>query len=199
MFIFLFIGFFLFCISLVHSYYFKGFFTTLNFFFFAFLLIFTRGECPGLYFIGLGHLPIFSSIAAVFLGLSVLYASWLIAEKITQGFCRLRERILPVVLISSIICGCFIYAVGGVLYIAGQWFFFCTYFLGAFFLITSSKFKKYDWKTVFFALPLVQSWTTRIFGEGAILFLTEFITFMLLINLLFFSDPRFDYPKTLKK
>ncbi len=215
--IFLFISLSLLLLLFTHSYRLRGFFVTLNFFFFAFLLIFTKGESPGLSFINLDIKPkilsVGLSLATACLGLSVLYASWLAAEKLTQVFYRLKEKILPVTLISGVICACFIYLIGvttvylgwwqkdqgALLFVILQWFFFCVYFLSAFFLIVHSKFKKYDWKTIFFILPFIPAWCFRIFKEGQVLFLIEYIVLILLISLLFFTNLRFDYSEKLKE
>ncbi len=205
------------CALVIHSYRSRGYSATLNFFLFAFLLIFARGNYLGSYLIDINievkYLSICFSIGEVFFETSVLYISWLLAEKTIRSFFGIKESILSVVLISGIICGCFVYAIGAIslnagwwqkdknilLYVATQWVFFHIYFLSAFLLIRYSKLKKHAWKTIFFILPLIPSLASRIFGEDKVLFLIEYVVLMLLISLLFFIDFSADYAGKVKK
>lgn len=214
--IFLLFSLFLLLILLIHSYRVRGFSGTLFFFFFSFLLFFTKGESPELSFINFAVktklLSIGLSLATACLGLSILYVSWLMAEKLIQGFRHLKEKILPVTLISGVICAGFIYLIGlivvylggclkspdALLFVILQWFFFCIFYLSAFFLITYSKFNKYDWKMIFIILPFIPAWGFSIFEERKVLFLIEYIILILLTGWLFFANLRFDYSNKLK-
>lgn len=200
-----------------HSYRLRGGAKTFNFFIFIFILIFTKGECPGLSYINLDIKPEILSLSlslfAACLGVSVIYGSWQVAERLTQGFCCLKDKILPVTLISGVISACFIYAIGltviylgwwqkdqnSLLFVTLEWFYFCTYFLSAFFLISYSKFKNFEWKTIFFILPFIPAWSLRIFKVGQVLFRIEYIGLILLISLLFFTNLKFDYSIKVKE
>ena len=175
----------------------------LNFFFFAFLLIFTPGEYPGLYPINLSR--DFRSFLLLGIGLAgslLLYASWRLAIRLTQVSDGLRDRLLPTVFISGVICATFVYGAGSIiqkiflrqhnsvvlLQLTLQWFFLCIYFLSAFLVIIHSKLKRYEWKTIFFLLPLIPSWAVRISGRQESQFLIECIFLLFFAGLLFFLD-----------
>jgi len=64
------------------------------------------------------------------------------------------------------------------------WFYSSTHFLIAFLLINCSKFKKCDWKVIFFLLPLVNIWLYRFPASRIPLAIEEGI---FLICLIFFS------------
>jgi hypothetical protein len=214
--IFLLFSFSLALVLFVHSYRLRGLSITINFFLFIFFLIFTRGEYPGLSYINLEIKPailwLSFSLVTACLGVSVIYISWQLAEKLTQGLYWLKEKILPVVLVSGVICACFIYAIGlTVIYLGWwqkeqslvlvilEWFYFCMYFLSAFFLISYSKFKNFEWKAVFFILPFIPAWSLRIFKVGQVLFLIEYIGLILIVSLLLFTNLKFDYSIKVKE
>ncbi|MBL7196789.1 MAG: hypothetical protein ISS47_01675 [Candidatus Omnitrophica bacterium] len=188
---------------IMHSYYRRGIRLTVNFFLFAFLLIFSHGGSCSLGFLNLidsNRTTIVSSLANTFLILPIFYLSWHIAEEATKYINFFRGRLFPVILLSGIVILLFNYLVEAIgINIMNSYslinnFYFFTHFLAAFLLINCSKYKYRNWKIFFFLLPLIYLWIIRLFGIGSFFLLVEECVFIVVLLILaFLSSLTFDY------
>jgi len=204
-------------VLILHSYFKRGFVLTFNFFLFAFMLTFIKGGVHIFKFENLslefGHIAILHAAISAFIWMLVFYLSWCLAEKIVGRVGYLKDKIFPTLLYAGIVIAAFAYAIELIAVNIGWWgspdinrgilltsfghirqcFYFSIYFLAAYFLIAYSKYKKKDWKIIFFILPFIHSWLPLLFGRGLIEFIEEALVLIILFIMVFISPLRFDY------
>jgi len=150
----------------------------------------------------------------------MFYLSWCLAERIVNRVGYLKDKIFPTLLFAGIVIAAFAYAieatavnigwwkwrffdkhfakflVGGVHFFAlSIWFHHSIHFLVPYFLIECSKFRKTDWRCIFFLIPLSRTWTILFLGSDLPLVIHQHISFFLLIILVFVRPLYFDYPE----
>ncbi|MBL7196790.1 MAG: hypothetical protein ISS47_01680 [Candidatus Omnitrophica bacterium] len=159
------------------------------------------------------------SILTVVIGwIVVFYLGWSIAEKIIKRVDFFQDKIFPTLLFAGIIIACICYAieatainigwwqwfffdkrftkflVGGVHFFALEaWFYFAIHFLATYFLIEYSKYKKKDWKCIFFLIFFMRMWTIIFFKSELPRVIEEWIALSLLFILSFLSRLRFEF------
>lgn len=189
----------------MHSYYRKGTRLTVNFFLFAFILIFTHGGSCDLDFLGLAdsaHTSLMVSLVNTFLSLPIFYLSWYIAEEVVKHSFFLKKRLFAAILLAGLIItiinsiiniiGINAMLMGNLSFIKLFWFF--THFFAAFLLINCSKYKYRAWKTSFFLLLLIYIWIIKFSGiESVFLLIEGYVFLMILIFLAFFNSITLDY------
>ncbi|MBL7196780.1 MAG: hypothetical protein ISS47_01630 [Candidatus Omnitrophica bacterium] len=161
------------------------------------------------------NLPVFWSILAATVGwLFAFYIGWTLAEMIfKKRIVLFEERIFPTLLLTSLIIGSIAYCleatgiamgwwkwrfidlrqanflIGCPFMAIEAWFFFSVYFLAAYFLIECSRFRRVNWKCIFFLLPLIFLWYFQFISPK----LSQKIAIAILFPLSFLSPLKFEY------
>ncbi len=167
------------------------------------------------------NIPFLISFLTVIFGwMFTFYIAWSIAEKITKRLDYFNNKIFPTLLFAGIIAASISYAVETVgvnmgwwrwkfydgrfsdflvgnahFFAIEAWFYFAIHFLAVYFLIECSKFKKFDWKCLFFLIYFIRTWSI-VFSGGSDLprIVEERIMFCLLIVLSFLLPLKFEFP-----
>lgn len=180
---------------LSHSYYRRGPALTFNFFFFAFILIFSKSGWPILKPMQLesfGQPAMFYRAFFASLWVILFYLSWSIAEGLVKVIGYFRGKVFPVLLFSVIVMAVILRALRVHSSDVGQEVCFFLYFQTAYLLVTQSKYKAKDYKGVFFALPFLYNWIKLFSGENHLNLFVAGSLFLLVI-LAFASPLTFDY------
>ncbi len=190
---------------ILHSYYRKGLQLTVNFFLFAFLLIFTNGGVCCLSFLNLpthNKSIIIGSLASTLLNLPIFYFSWYIIEEVMRWVNSLKKRssLFLIVLLSGLVAVCLNLLFSAIIKemaFPRKVFYLFAHFLTAFILINCSKYKHKKWKTIFFLIPLVYIWVVRFSGYQGFILSVERCSFLVLLLIISsFNCLVPDYPKT---
>ncbi len=148
----------------------------------------------------------------------LLYVSWYLAGRIMQRLSSIKDRLFPTLLLSGLIVSCIVYIVEAMAGVLGWWnwtvfcsqidkfligcpfhpirkgFYFSIYFLAAYFLIECTKFRRANWKAMFFIIPFIHIFCISIFGPSELVRLIEHIvSLVVLVILVLFSPLDFDF------
>lgn len=161
-----------------------------------------------------------SFLTVIFGWVLTFYIAWALAEKITKKLGYFNNKIFPTLLFAGIIAASISYAVeavgvdigwwrwkfydgrfsnfliGHTHFVAIEaWFYFAIHFLAVYFLIECSKFKKFDWKCLFFLIYFMRTWSI-VFSEGSHLprIMEQRVMFCLLIISAFLVPLKFELP-----
>jgi hypothetical protein len=171
-------------------------------------------------FIYTTNYPLLFSVLNTTIGwMLAFYLSWCIAEKIVERSARLQGKIFPTLLFAGMVIAALSYAieatainigwwkwvffdlhlagylVGGVhLFALSAWFYFALNFLTPYFLIECSRFRKTNWKCIFFLIPFSRTCTMLFLGSDLPRMTHEFGTFFILMTLVITNPLSFNYP-----
>ncbi|MBL7196778.1 MAG: hypothetical protein ISS47_01620 [Candidatus Omnitrophica bacterium] len=145
------------------------------------------------------------------------YISWSMAERILRRIEIFNGKIFITILLSGLIVGGIFYSIE-TMAIGVDWlrlrfndprfgsfliessfvtikarFYFVIYFLTAFFLIECSRFRRVNWKCIFFLLANIHIWTVDFLGFGLPRIIERTTAIILLLPLSFLSPLRFEY------
>jgi hypothetical protein len=167
------------------------------------------------------NLPFLISFLTVIFGwMFTFYIAWTLAEGITRKFIYFKNKIFPTLLFAGVIAASISYAVETVgvnmgwwrwkfyddrfsnflvgdahFFALEAWFYFTVHFLAVYFLIECSRFKKFDWKNLFFLIYFIRTWSI-VFSGGSDLprMIEEGVMFCLLIVFSFWLPLEFKLP-----
>lgn len=144
----------------------------------------------------------------------LFYFGWFAAEKILQRFSVLKKRLFLTLLLSPMVISAALLPVIKIInmpnrhklevpaafndillighpgYSFAEGFFFSLYFLGAYFLIECSGWRRKNWKMIFFFLPFIHLWVMRLSGGGDAVFFERVVVFTAVAVLAFFNRSR---------
>ncbi len=160
-------------------------------------------------------ISIFWSVLSATIGwLFAFYIAWTLAEEILKKrFIFLEKRIFITLLLTGLIIGSISYCLESTgialnwwrwkftdyrltnflsvcpLMAIEAWFFFSIYFLAAYFLIECSRYRRANWKCVFFLLPLISLWFFQFIPPK----LSQGMAISTLLPLALFNSLQFEY------
>ena len=144
-----------------------------------------------------------------------LYISWALAERILNRIEIFKGRIFTTILLSGLILGGICYSIetaaigsdslrlkfhdpmfasfliGAPFSSIRAHFYFVIYFLAAYFLIECSKYRRVNWKCIFFLLPFISLWYFQFIHPK----LSQKMAIILLPSLAILSPLKFEYGK----
>lgn len=165
------------------------------------------------------HNSILVNIIMVIFGwVFIFYLSWIISERINKRLDFFRGKIFPVLFFSGLITASMSYAIetasvsvgwwkwvfkdsrftnflgGGINFFALEaWFYFTIHFLGAYFLVECSKYKRSPWKALFLFIYLIRIYSILFFNSSIPREIEERIALIGLVLFSIFCPLQFDY------
>ncbi|MBL7196785.1 MAG: hypothetical protein ISS47_01655 [Candidatus Omnitrophica bacterium] len=164
------------------------------------------------------------NISVIFGWMFLFYFGWYLANKIVERLKGHNGRVFPTLLLAGLIIACAVYIIETLGNSLGWWgwsipvsgvdkylvgcpfhpikksFYFSIYFLAAYFLIECTRFKRTNWKTIFFIIPFIHIFTITIFGTGDLpRFIEHILSFAILAILTLFSRLDFEFNFTFNR